>query len=195
MIKKLIYLVLVLSSASTWAVELPTITNSQTKKELKLNDEALKVLKKWNPQFEVYHISDYAQTVMELFQATKNELPMAVIGDFDADKKDDIALMGADRKKEYSVILLQRDRSFEIFVARETEKPSLEKNQLVSSEGDMQVGLSQYLGLESAENYKEIKDLKSNQKLLQIEEFGGSSSLYYLKSNPKTKKLEIGEYH
>lgn len=79
----------------------------QEEPSIELPREAYEAIKKWNKNFELFNLADYTPTIRKLFrEREKNEVPMIVHDDLNGDGKKDIALLGADKKKQYAIVLL-----------------------------------------------------------------------------------------
>lgn len=175
------------------AQEPANILNTATQKQVMLSSSVNEVLKKWDPNFSIYEISMFAPSVVKLYKGPKDGLPMAILGDFNGDQKQDIALMGKSLDKEKVVILIAKNNSFTAVQVHSQQAPDPLQNQIESASG-VEQGLSFYLSLLSSAELK----VKSNQDLikpdaLQLENYLGTTSAYYLKPNRK-KSFDVVEY-
>lgn len=171
------------------------LKNTATEKKVILDKEALAVLKKWDPHFTVFQLNNYPQTVVNLFSDAKQELPMAILADFNGDQQMDIALMGHNKKKERIVILVAQEKSY-IAVevqSRDYKDPAL--SFIKTDNKKREKGLGFYLSLLSSQDLRFSKNKKTSFKpdALQLENFGGETSAYYLKHIGKNK-FEVKEY-
>lgn len=171
------------------------LKNTPTEKRVQLDQQALEVLKKWDPEFQVFDVDSYPRTVVTLFKGASQELPMAILADFNGDQKQDIALMGHNKKKERIVILVADHNSYVPVEVKSRDYKDPTTSFIQTENAETESGLSIYLSLLKS---KEIR-FKKNQSYafkpdaLQLENFGGATSAYYLKSVGKNK-FEVKEY-
>jgi hypothetical protein len=189
-----LFFIFLLNSAA-YAEAVTQLWNTPTRREIQLDLEAQKVLKKWDENFKVFSIKDYPATVVDLFKDAPKELPMAVLADFNGDQKQDIALMGHNNTKERIVILMAQKKSYVAIEVSSRNYVSPEKSFIETEEQGRQPGLSLYLSLlESKElQYKKNKTYKNKPDALQLENYLGSTNAYYLKPAAKNK-FEVKEY-
>ncbi len=188
---------IIILAGSSFANTTTAIVNTKETKKILIGDEAKKVLKKWDPDFVVYDIDAFPATVVNLFKEdAANNLPMAVLADFNGDQKQDIALLGFNQKKnkEKVIILVAKDKSYQVVEVREKEyiKPTASS---IETENGTEYGLSFYLSMMKSSELKFKNNLTSKYKpdALQLENYAGQTSAYYLKPNSK-KSFDIKEY-
>lgn len=126
MIKALLPALFLFASAAHAAKVSKSATNTlEIKKEnnvveFRLPEVAFKTLTQWNPEFVPFNLSDYGQSIIQMFKEINADLsPMAFIDDLDGNGKKDIVLLGADLKKQYVVALLQRDKKWTLIKVAE----------------------------------------------------------------------------
>jgi hypothetical protein len=193
--KKYFFIIYLITTTSV-AVEAETVLwNTSNRREIQLDSEALKVLKKWDPQFKLFTIKDYPVTVVELFKEATKELPMAVLADFDGDQKQDIALMGYNNNKERIVILVAQKKSFTAVEVSSRPYVDPTKSFIETEERGRESGLSFYLSLLDVKQlqFKKNKTDQLKPNALQLENYAGQTTAYYLKPTVKNK-FEVKEY-
>lgn len=186
MFKPFIILIVFFVVSSSHAGE-PKIVNEASKQEVILGAEAEKAIKSYDAIFKPYIMENFAPTVQNLFKDLKNELPMAVIGDFNADKKMDLALLGTNKMKELTLILLAEKNGYKVIEVRSTpyKKPSASTIP-AGEEGTEETGLGFYLGLAKASDLKFKKNsVTSVRDGLQTEYYGGETKVFYINSKNK----------
>ncbi len=169
--------------------------NKPQKGEIQISSELQKVLQKWDADFKIFPIKSFPPTVIGLFRDAKDEVPMAVAGDFNGDAKKDFAIMGYNKTQQKIVILLKQETSYlPVLVSTEAYKDP-QKSFIDIEETGKEKGLSQYLSLLPAKSIETGKKFSFVQKpdALQIENYGGTTTAYYLRSSNKNK-VEVKEY-
>jgi hypothetical protein len=171
------------------------LKNTPTEKKVILDKEALSVLKKWDPNFTVFQLNNYPRTVVNLFSDAKQELPMAILADFNGDHQKDIALMGHNKTKERIVILVAQKNSYVAVEVRSRTYTDPASSFINTDEKKREKGLGFYLSLLSSQDLRFAKNTKRTFKpdALQLENYGGETSAYYLKHLGKNK-FEVKEY-
>ncbi|MBY0383862.1 hypothetical protein K2X05_01775 [bacterium] len=191
--KVFIYFFLYLFSMTVFAQDVQL--NSPQKGEVKLSDSVLSALKKWDKDFRVFPIKSFPPTVIGLFRDSKQELPMVVLGDFNGDQKQDVALLGHNKTQQRVVILVVQDKTFVAVDVNTKPFVDPEKAFLETEDTGKEKGLSFYLSLLSAKDLEMSKKstFKHKPDALQLENYGGQTNAYYLK--PKSKnQFELIEY-
>jgi hypothetical protein len=169
--------------------------NKPQKGEVKLSENLHKILTKWDADFQVFPLKSFPPTVIGLFRDAKDELPMAVAGDFNGDTQTDYAVMGFNKKQQKIVFLIkQSDTYLPVLVLAENYKDP-QSSFIDIEETGREKGLSTYLSLLPAKNIEMGKKstLKNKPDGLQIENYGGSTTAYFVKSSDKNK-VEVKEY-
>jgi hypothetical protein len=163
--------------------------------DVQISEDIQKALKKWDANFQVFPLKSFPPTVIGLFRDAKNESPMAVSGDFNGDGQTDFAIMGFNKTQQKIVILVKQEKDY-IPVLVNTEKyKDPEKSFLDTEDTGREKGLSTYVSLLSAKDIEVGKKSTFAKKpdALQIENYGGVTTAYYLKSTSKNK-FEVKEY-
>jgi hypothetical protein len=169
--------------------------NKPQKGQAQISESLQKVLSKWDADFKVFPLKSFPPTVIGLFRDAKDELPMAVAGDFNGDKLVDYALMGHNKTHQKIVILLKHETGYlPVLVNTETFKDPA-TSFLDTEDTGREKGLSTYLSLLPAKNIELGKktSFKNKPDALQIENYGGVTNAYYVKSADKNK-VEVKEY-
>jgi hypothetical protein len=190
--KILIVSILFLSGFTTHAAD-SQIINTADKIEIILAPEAAAALKKWDPIFKIYASKDFAPSVIGLFKDSKDSIPMGVVGDFNGDKKQDVAVLGHSGKKEIAVLLLNEGKTYKPIVARTNDYKKPSSVTIPAGElGSEETGLGFYLGVEKAAdlNFKKSPNTPSSRDGLQLETYGGDTRLYYLDKKNKLKEYK-----
>jgi len=162
---------------------------------LQINETLQKTLSQWDKQFTAFPIKSFPPTVIGLFRDSKDELPMAVAGDFNGDGKKDYALMGFNKTEQKIVVLINQGTSY-LPVLVNTEKYKDPQTSILDTEDTgREKGLSTYISLLPAKNIELGKKSSFTKKpdALQIENYGGVTTAYYLKTSGKNK-VEVKEY-
>lgn len=171
------------------------LLNSPQKGEVKTNEVVLNILNKWDKNFAVFPIKSFPPTVIGLFRDSKQELPMAVLGDFNGDQKQDIALLGHNKTQQRVVILVAQDKTYSVVDVNTKPFEDPEKSFLETEDTGKEKGLSFYLSLLPAKDLEMSKKstFKHKPDALQLENYGGQTNAYYLKAKGKNK-FELIEY-
>ncbi len=171
------------------------LKNTPTDKRVQLDSQALEVLKKWDPEFKVFDVDNYPRTVITLFKGASQELPMAILADFNGDQKQDIALMGHNKKRERIVILVADHSSYVPVEVKSRDYMDPTASFIQNQDAETESGLNIYLSLLKSKemHFKKNQSYAFKPDALQLENFGGATSAYYLKSVGKNK-FEVKEY-
>ena len=94
-----------------------------------LGADVVKAIKSTNPNFKMLTLNNFAVTSIE----NANTSPMAVIADFNADQKKDVAVYGIDRVNNKAIVymLISKAQGYEVF---EVDKTDLNASVLVDNE-------------------------------------------------------------
>lgn len=178
---KLLFSTLIfLTAPFATGVESPQIINTTNRQEVKLGVDVENALKAYDPAFKIMPMSKYAPEIPSLFKDYPNELPMAVIGDFNGNGlKNDIAVMGyvADTVKVVMVI-------FEKSKYKAFEAVSIKSNSFSSGKPWIQ-----YLGRADKRELQAM-EFTGNQDMLKLEVHMAGTSLYVFKNN-RVNKFEV----
>lgn len=169
--------------------------NKPQKGELQINEDIQKALSQWDKDFQVFPLKSFPPTVIGLFRDAKDELPMAVGGDFNGDGQKDFAVMGYNKTQQKIVFLIKQDAGYLAVPVKEEKYKDPQNSYLDTEETGREKGLSTYLSLLPSKNIEMAKKTSFLQKpdALQIENYGGATTAYYLKTSSK-KKFELKEY-
>ena len=88
--KRIIFSILIVSGFAQAEITF----NKPQKGEVQINEALQKSILKWDADFKVFPLKSFPPTVIGLFRDAKDELPMAVGGDFNGDGEKDYAVMG-----------------------------------------------------------------------------------------------------
>lgn len=191
--KKIIFIFTSFIFSSVFAQDVQL--NTPQKGQVKMSDDVLSTLKKWDANFQVFSIKSFPPTVIGLFGDSKQELPMAVLGDFNGDQQQDIALLGHNKNQQRVVILVAQKKVFTPVVVDTKPYTDPQKSVLETEDTGQEKGLSFYLSLLPAKDLEMSKKSSFKQKpdALQLENYGGQTNAYYLKPKGKNK-FELMEY-
>ncbi len=169
--------------------------NKPQKGEVKISESLQKILLQWDAEFKVFPLKSFPPTVIALFRDAKDELPMAVAGDFNGDKQTDYALMGHNKTQQKIVFLIKHNETYLPVVVNTEKYKDPQSNFIDIEETGREKGLSVYLSLLPAKNIEMGKKstFKNKPDGLQIENYGGSTAAYFVKSSDKNK-VEVKEY-
>lgn len=169
--------------------------NKPQKGEVKISENVQKILLQWDSEYKVFPLKSFPPTVIGLFRDAKDELPMAVAGDFNGDMQTDYALMGHNKTQQKIVFLIKHNETY-LPVMVKTEKYKDPQSSFIDNEETgREKGLSTYLSLLPAKTMEMGKKstFKNKPDGLQIENYGGSTAAYFVKSSDKNK-VEVKEY-
>lgn len=156
------------------------ILNTQAQKKVVLADPVKDALKKWNPNWVLYSVDDYAAAVVELFAGEEGHLPMATFGDFDGDGiREDLALYGHDEKSELAVFVIKKKSEYQVLKMAEADYTNPQELN-VSAPSGSQVGLGTYLELVKNKDLKYKKKKSKTQEAIQVEEYRGPAQQYFI---------------
>ncbi len=169
--------------------------NNPQKGEVKISESLQKILIKWDPDFKVFPLKSFPPTVIGLFRDAKNELPMAVAGDFNGDKQTDYALMGFNKTQQKIVFLIKHNETYLPVLVNAEKYKDPQVSFIDMEETGREKGLSTYLSLLPAKTIEMGKKstFKNKPDGLQIENYGGGTTAFYSKSTDKNK-VEVKEY-
>jgi len=162
------------------ALVAPVLTNTSASKNFVLGTDATTALKKWNAAFKVYNVGDFPKAVLELFEGAPKELPMAVAGDFNGDKKEDFAVMGSNGKNEIILVLLAAKNQYDVVVVETNVYKDPATQSLTLETGETQPGLSMYLSLLPSKELQ-FKAGAAKRDALQIETFNSITRAFYVR--------------
>lgn len=137
----------------------PQITNTKSKRRLVYGDKIETILQKKYKTFTPYKFDEYDKSVKNLIKGTRNNLPAALIGDYNGDGKQDLVLMGSDKKKQVILAFLSDKKGYTDFV--------------VNSENEYSKPLDLYLM--NIPKKKIIFNNKKDRDAFQVEKFGGAA--------------------
>lgn len=165
--------------------------------EVHLPTTAFEVLKKWNSEFVLFNRADYSKSVLEMFKEMgDNQQPMAFIEDVDGNDKKDVVLLGNDSKKQYAVVLLQRDKkwtlikitSWSLKNIKDTVIPATEvkaASGTTASAPEKEIGIPLYVLKALGEHAEKLKDKKKVG--IQVENYLGSGEVFEIIDNKAVK--------
>lgn len=171
------------------------VFNKPQKGEVQINDDLQKTLSQWDKEFKVFPLKSFPPTVIGLFRDAKDELPMAVGGDFNGDGKKDFAVMGFNKTQQKIVFLIKQNEGYLAVLVNAEPFKDPKTSFIDTEETGREKGLSLYLSLLPAKSIEMGKKASFVQKpdALQIENYGGVTTAYYLKTTAKNK-VEVKEY-
>ncbi len=171
------------------------VFNKPQKGEVQINEDLQKTLSQWDKEFKVFTLKSFPPTVIGLFRDAKDELPMAVGGDFNGDGKKDFAVMGYNKTQQKIVFLIKQNEGYLAVLVSAQAYKDPQTSFIQTEETGREKGLSLYLSLLPAASIEISKKTSFVQKpdALQIENYGGVTTAYYLKSTAKNK-VEVKEY-
>ncbi|UXR65244.1 hypothetical protein EZJ49_03140 [Bdellovibrio bacteriovorus] len=147
---------------------------------ISLPAEAKKALINWNPEFIVFDLKDYSESVLNLIKEVEpNGVPMAFIADLDNNGEKDIVLLGSDLHRQYAVALTKKDKTWQaveihswtIANIKSTVLPKIDKSKSAES------GIPLYVLPADGEHAKKL-----GKKIgVQVERYMGSASVYEIK--------------
>ena len=171
------------------------VFNKPQKGEVQINEDLQKTLAQWDKDFKVFPLKSFPPTVIGLFRDAKDELPMAVGGDFNGDGKKDFAVMGFNKTQQKIVILVKQNEGYTAVLVNAEPFKDPKTSYIDTEETGREKGLSLYLSLLPAKSIEMGKKTSFIQTpdALQIENYGGVTTAYYLKTSAKNK-VEVKEY-
>lgn len=156
--------------------------------KISLPAEAKKALIAWNPEFLVFDLKDYSESVLSLVKDVEpNGVPMAFIADLDNNGEKDIVLLGSDLSRQYAVALTKKDntwqaveiQSWNIANIKATVLPKEDKAKPAES------GIPLYVLPADGEHAKKL-----GKKIgIQIERYLGPASVYEIKDGKATQVI------
>lgn len=79
---------------------------------LLLPDITKQALYAYEPDFKFYKMKDYEEIISSTYQINENQLPWAIIGDFNGDEINDLLIDGHNNKLELLIVMLSESESF-----------------------------------------------------------------------------------
>ena len=155
------------------------ITNTKSKQKLILDEKIKAILKEKYPNFKPYNFKDFTKPSRKLMTGLRNNLPMAIKGNFDGNSADDIILMGTDENKAFAIAFLFNERGM-VTSQSVYEFESLEPGKAVDSY------------LVKIPKSKIQHSVGESRDALQVEKFGGVAvpilfdGKKFVRNNPKT---------
>ncbi len=163
--------------------------------EVVLGLRAEAALNKFDPLFRIFNSSVYISSVQDMYKDhSENETPMGIVGDFNGDKIDDIALMGQTHNEQIVIVLISNKDKYDVVELERSEYvdpkkslyPPKSDDQNDSEDGDVEPeqGLFTYLSVFRANDPEKTIMEKKKYKFdaIQIENFRGPTRLFYYKN-------------
>ncbi len=88
------------------ADEGPSISTAGGERVLNLSKEQKSAIRSYNQDFQIRKQADYLPSLLKQYTFSNRQLPFAVIGDFNGDGKNDVALQGHDKTRELLIAVL-----------------------------------------------------------------------------------------
>nr|BFD67954.1 hypothetical protein HAGR004_29760 [Bdellovibrio sp. HAGR004] len=156
--------------------------------KISLPAEAKKALISWNPEFLVFDLKDYSESILSLVKEVEPQgVPMAFIADLDNNGEKDIVLLGSDLHRQYAVALTKKDnkwqaveiQSWNIANIKSTTLPKIDKSKPAES------GIPLYVLPADGEHAKKL-----GKKIgIQVERYMGTASVYEIKDGKAAQVL------
>lgn len=149
-------------------------------------------LRSFDNDFKLLEVSQFIPSVQDMFKDAENETPMAVVADFNNDRKKDVVVMGHAHKELLVLAVLSNDNGYSVkTVSRQVLSDPKSTYYPPGSEGEviLQKGLFQYLSIGPGDEQtsKLMKaEYKSEIAFLIETAFSSTTSVYFVKSEPET---------
>lgn len=155
-----------LSNIAHAVVNETEIINTNSKQKLILDEKIKSLLNKKHPDFKPYSFKSFSKPSKKLMSGVRNNLPMAMKGDFDGNKIDDVILFGNENGKDIALAFLFDDKNqISNHVAHEFEK------------GEITKPIDIYLVRIPKTKIKH--SVGKDRDAFQIEKFGGAAQAYH----------------
>lgn len=149
----------------------PGLINTKKTKSVVFGKEIERIIKKERPGFSPLKISVFKNEVIGLFKGSKNNIPMAVVGDFNGDKINDLVVLGKNKKNFELLAFLSEKSTFKLVpVAQWTMKNFLKAFYYEKK-------IVRYLSFVPKSKVKKPKNYKND--LFQIETYLGFTELFF----------------
>lgn len=193
--KQLITLTILLSTLFGWAApvsvskgEAPKISVKDGTAEVAVSAAAKKALIAWNPEFLVFDLKDYSESVLSLIKEVEpNGVPMAFIADLDNNGEKDIVLLGSDLNRQYAVALIKQKQSWKAIEIQSWDIENIKTTVLPSENSSKppESGIPLYVLPAQDEHAKKL-----GKKIgIQVESYLGLASVFEIKDGKASQVI------
>lgn len=156
--------------------------------QISLPAEAKKALIAWNPEFLVFDLKDYSESVLSLIKEVEpNGVPMAFIADLDNNGEKDIVLLGSDLHRQYAVALAKKGKTWQAVEIHSWNIDNIKTTALpkVDKSKPAETGIPLYVLPADDEHAKKL-----GKKIgIQVERYMGPASVYEIKDGKAAQVL------
>jgi hypothetical protein len=157
-------------------IDEPKIINTRADKKTYYNDKIKEILAKKHKKFSPYTFEDYSESVQNLMEGTRKNLPASITGDYNGDGKTDLVLMGSKKNKHTVIAFLSNGSGY--------------KDYVVSSEKAYKKPLDNYLV--NIQKSKIVFDDVKSRDAFQVESFGGAAIAKFFNGNKFVENGKTG---
>ncbi|AHZ86240.1 hypothetical protein AB1A81_04565 [Bdellovibrio bacteriovorus] len=152
--------------------------------KVSLPAEARKALIDWNPEFLIFDLKDYPESVLSLIKDVEpNGVPMAFIADLDNNGDKDIVLLGSDLHRQYAVALTKKDGVWQAVEIQSWNIPNIKKTVLKKEDKTKETGIPLYVLPAEDEHAKKL----GKKVGIQVERYLGPATVYEIKDGKASK--------
>lgn len=149
--------------------------------------EAKKALNEWNPEFLVFDLKDFPESVLSLVKEVEpNGVPMAFIADLDNNGQKDIVLLGSDLHRQYAVVLTQTDKTWKTVELQSWNFENIRKMVITNEAKAKETGVPLYVLPASEEHAKKL----GKKVGVQVERYLSTATVYEV-TDGKAAKVNL----
>ncbi|WP_413587254.1 hypothetical protein [Bdellovibrio sp. HCB274] len=154
------------------------IAVKETDVKISVPAEARKALIQWRPEFLVFDLKDYSDSVKSLVKEIDPQgVPMAFVADLNNDGTQDIALMGSDLHNQYAVALVKEGGVWQAVELQSFKIPNIKKTVTKNENKTPETGVPLYV-LPAQDEHA----AKLGKKIgVQVEHYMGPARVYEIK--------------
>ncbi|WP_413578303.1 hypothetical protein ACLVWU_07150 [Bdellovibrio sp. HCB290] len=179
---KSVLAIILLYGFSSWAGPVAVSTDSTVGVVVKggiatvsVPADARKALIQWRPEFLVFDLKDYGESVKSLVKEVNAEgTPMAFVADFNSDGVKDIVLLGSDLYQQYAVALVNVAGTWKVIEIQSWKIPNIRKIMTKNENKEKETGIPLYVIPAQEEHAKKL----GKKTGIQVERFMGSAAVY-----------------
>jgi len=149
--------------------------------EVSLPKAAKTALINWNPEFIIFNLKDYSESILALFkEIDPKSTPMAFIADLDNNGEQDVVLLGSDLKQQYAVALMQKNKKWTPVKITSWEIADIKNSKIPASDianKKAETGIPIYVLPAQDEHAKKL----GKKVGIQVETYAGPASVYEIK--------------
>lgn len=152
----------------------PEIKNTLSERTVKLSPHIKTPLKSQHPSFKILDYKNFSQDVQKLYSKKSASLPMAVLGDFNADKVKDLVVLGRDKKHFKLLAFVSSNQKYKLITVARWTPQNFRKS--FSHKGK----LVRYLSFVPNKLVEKPPSFKAD--MFQIETYQGFTELFFYKN-------------